>query len=139
MIRILEKKKNWEHILILHYAIFPDDEMMDFRDTRIWVASIEGEYVGFASYKDMGNGYCYFTRAGVLPEFRGMGIHNKLIKRRIKAAKGEGFRYATTYTVWDNQHSYDNLQDFGFRVYEPRDGEHYAGIGDNILYWRKEL
>lgn len=138
MITIREKKNKWEDIIFLHYELFPDDEMMDFRKTRIWGAYDDGKLIGFASYKDMGNGYCYFTRAGVLRSHRGQGIHGRLIKRRINAARKEGFAFATTYTILDNQKSYDNLQDMGFRMYEPKEGDHYAGKYD-VVYWRKKL
>lgn len=79
-------------------------------------------------------GICIFNRAWVDKRFRGLGIHKKLIKIRLKAAKENSF-VAITYTTKDNYPSANNLISCKFKFYFPE----YAYGGDEMLYFHKDL
>ena len=79
-------------------------------------------------------GICIFNRAWVDKRFRGLGLHKKLIKIRLKAAKENSF-VAITYTTKDNYPSANNLISCKFKFYFPE----YAYGGDEMLYFHKDL
>jgi hypothetical protein len=79
-------------------------------------------------------GICIFNRAWVDKRFRGLGIHKKLIKIRLNAAKDSCY-VAITYTTKDNYPSANNLISCKFKFYFPE----YAYGGDEMLYFHKDL
>ena len=79
-------------------------------------------------------GICIFNRAWVDKRFRGLGIHKKLIKIRLNAAKDSCY-VAITYTTKDNYPSANNLISCKFKFYFPE----YAYGGDEMLYFYKDL
>lgn len=77
----------------------------------------------------------YLCRAGVLPEYRGMGLQKELIKRRLKWAKEVcEVDVVVTYTDVDNVHSVNNLIKSGFLMYSP---DFPWGSSDDALYWKR--
>lgn len=79
-------------------------------------------------------GICIFNRAWVKKEYRGQGIHLKMIKIRLKSASSFN-KIAITYTTLDNFPSANNLISCGFRLYLPE----YSYGGSDKLYFQKLL
>lgn len=104
-----------------------------------WRAEVEGVLVGFASarwhWDPNDSSAVFFTRAGVLPEWRGLGIHDRLIRRRVRDVKALGASSVFTYTATFNPKSANNLISQGFRVFWPD----RCWFGTDVIYWRKEL
>lgn len=86
-----------------------------------------------ASSRDAG--YGYLCLAGVLPEYRGLGLQQRLIKTRCRKAKSLGWTHVVTEVISDNPHSMANLIRCGFKPYTPT-----VLWGDPAaVYWRKQL
>ena len=104
-----------------------------------WTARSQGvpvAYAGMKLYRTDNGIISYFHRVGVVPDFRRHGLHQRLIRTRIKAAKEQGCVSAITYTMYYNAISNNNLINAGFRQYYPD----YTWVGvDDVIYWRKQL
>jgi len=77
----------------------------------------------------------FFSAAGVLPEYSGMGLQRKLIIKRLRWAKKKGYLEAETYTTLKNYSSIINLLRCGFRFETPAS----MWVGEDIHYFRKRL
>ena len=77
----------------------------------------------------------YLCRAGVLPAYRGLGLQQKLIRKRVKHARSLGWVCVLTDTLSDNAPSMNNLIACGFRPYSPARPWGYSGA----VYWRLKL
>lgn len=133
----IRKTSNILAIKGLFKAIFPVDEWEMPKKSVHWIIyDSEDLPIGFCSCHKLAyeNGI-FLSLAGLLPCARGKGYHKDLIKTRLKWAKRNGLKFAVTYTARENQSSYDNLQDLGFRLYEPD----YKWVGHNFYYWIKKL
>lgn len=101
-----------------------------------WVIEKDMQIIAYCGciYKH-NEGICIFNRAWVSPEYRRLGIQNKMIKRRIKSAKENNIHTIITYTTSDNIISANNLIKNNFKLYSP--SYRYADI-ENIttLYFR---
>lgn len=64
----------------------------------------------------------HFTRAGVLPEYRGQGLQKLLIKARIAWCRRNSIVVIKTYTSSDNAASISSLKACGFTGRKSRDG-----------------
>jgi len=105
-----------------------------------WTARNEDKlpvaYAGMKLYWTEDGVVSYFHRVGVILSCRRMGLHQRLIQTRLKAAKEEGCVSAITYTMYYNAISNNNLINAGFRQYYPD----YTWVGvDDVIYWRKQL
>lgn len=79
-----------------------------------------GEIVGYAGMEYLEDEqYGYFSRAGILAEHRGHGLHKRLIACRIKMAKRLGALGVITYVAPHNHASMNSLVSRGFRLYTP--------------------
>ncbi len=119
-------------------AIFPIDRKVPIKslDVAYWLVRVNGEPAGFASAKYLPDErLVYFLRAGVLPEFRGRGIHSKLINVRLRWARRLHADAAITYTLVENVTSSNNLFDRGFRLYRPQT----LWAGELANYWMLEI
>lgn len=120
----------------LDAEIFSADEpAIDLRGAW-WVAwdTSHSPYkpVAFAGCRRLSDdSYGFFQRAGVLPAYRGQGIHGRLIDARLRWAKRTHLDGVITYTVLDNTASANNLIDKGFRLFDPLN----AWAGEDILYF----
>jgi ribosomal protein S18 acetylase RimI-like enzyme len=77
----------------------------------------------------------YLSRAGVMPQHRGKGLHPYLIDIRVERARRLGFNTLVTNVNPENVASANNLIEAGFRLYRP-------GVlwdGEGRLYLRKVL
>lgn len=99
----------------LDCACFPTDlSYWNSRRHVWWVARVNGRAVGYAACVVRGKGRVEFTRAGVLPQFRGLGLHAALLRRRISWCRRNGHRSLYTYTSRANERSASNLRASGF-------------------------
>lgn len=103
--------------------------------TAWWVARVDGKEAGFAGARIIPEepSLLYFIRVGVLPKYRGKGIHRKFNSIRLKYGRKNKCTHAITYTLSHNNASSNNLMRAGFKMYSPD----YAWVGDGpeILYW----
>lgn len=76
----------------------------------------------------------YLSRSGILPKFRGTGLHKRLIRVRLSAARKVGCTVVVTDTR-QNPASVNNLIACGFQMYQPKKP---WGFVDS-WYWRKTL
>lgn len=77
---------------------------------------------------------CYLGRAGVMPDYRGNGLHRRMIQIRARWARKQGYATLVTDTT-DNVQSANNLIACGFRMYIPK-----IVYGSNrMCYWRLDL
>jgi len=105
-----------------------------------------GEYWWLAWHKDEPVGYAglarshqwrncgYLCRSGVLPEYRGLGLHRRMIRTRISFARSLGWEYLFTDTR-QNCASANNLIHCGFRLYDPQNPWSFS----DACYWRLKL
>lgn len=129
----VRKSADIEIVSHLDELIFsPSDEKIKLEGTTWWIARENHDPVGFAGMVKLSHEpYGYFSRAGVLPAYRGKGIHSRMIQARLRWAKRQGWEGVMTYTVADNFASANNLISKGFRLFEP--GRRWAG--DHMLYF----
>ena len=78
---------------------------------------------------------CIFNRAWVDPDYRGLGIQQKMIEARVKEAKSKRCYRAITYTTPTNIYSANNLIAKDFKLYHPC----YSWGGKHQLYFFKDL
>jgi N-acetylglutamate synthase-like GNAT family acetyltransferase len=125
-----------DRLLELQNICLPTDEPADTNFGCWWIASEDGNDIGFAgltrsiSWTDCG----YLCRAGVVPNARGKGVQKKLIRIRIRQAKTFGWKWLITDTT-NNPASANSLIACGFKLFEPTKPWGFK----NSLYWRKKL
>lgn len=102
-----------------------------------WIAlhgQIEAGYAGLMpSYQTDRAGY--LPAAAVVPQYRGHGLHLRLLRTRIACARALGWTQLFTETICDNAYSANNLIRCGFRQFNPEQpwGSPFA------VYWRRPL
>lgn len=127
-------------IRALDKLIFPADEPVERMHTMWWIAyTADGKAVAYAGAKHLTAENCVlFTRAGVVEEWRGRGVHSRLIAARLRWARSIGVDTVITYTLNNNISSANNLIRQGFRLYTPE--LEWAGVaGEEVLYWSAEV
>jgi len=101
-----------------------------------WLAYVDGKIAGFAGLQVFASqNYGYLLRAGVLPEFRGLGLQKALIDARDREAKRLKLECNITYTAAWNHASSNNLIACGYRLYTPQ----YAWGLKHALYFMKQF
>ncbi len=135
----IRKTNNHELIKRLDTKLFGEEKKDEAHEASVWfIAQVGGRIAGFAgisAIKESGRTHGFLERAGVLKEFRGLGLQRLLIRAREREAKRLGLWALFTYTADWNYHSSNNLIRCGFQLYDPY---HRYGI-KNALYWKKEL
>lgn len=137
-VREVDLSVSRETLARLDVAIFPDDPRVDLEGRRWWIAYTDaGEPVAFAGLR-AGAGCFYLSRAGVLPAWRRLGLHTRLIRARLRAARAAAPGTAiATYTAIGNVASANALERCGFRYWRPR-VSWWAPDGDEgFVYWRR--
>lgn len=126
------KPKLYERLQALDARVFVDAKN-EFKENREWwVIEDKGQIISYCGSL-YAEGVCIFVRAWVFKDYRGKGIQSKMIKTRLKAAKG--CYMAITYVHPDGISSMNNLVNNGFRFYVPQ--AKYAG--DGFLYFYKDI
>ncbi|MEQ8721010.1 MAG: GNAT family N-acetyltransferase [Sandaracinaceae bacterium] len=102
-----------------------------------WLALDGGEPVGFAGARRLTRepDFAVLERAGVLESHRGLGLHRRLIRARLRWARASGLAGVLTYTTPDNAPSANALIRAGFRL----DAPPWRWAGPQFAYWRAEL
>lgn len=118
---------------------FPADTRVKIKGSFWWFLEAEKSPVAYAALRPCGlainRGMGFLLRAGVLPEWRGMGLQRQLIAARVQFAKRSGLSELVTYTVPTNLASANSLIGEGFKLYEPTS----RWGGKAALYFRAEL
>lgn len=120
-------------ILYLDCSLFLDDKLQltleDLESGKWWVAYSDGLPCGYAGAYEIDNKSVMLSKAGVTPYFRGNGLQQMLIRKRLQSfPKHERF---VTYTAGWNLHSANNLIKAGFLMYSPD----FEYAGDEVIYW----
>lgn len=76
----------------------------------------------------------YLARAGVIPDYRGMGLQKRMIAMRERLARRKGYVWSVTDTT-NNPASSNSLISKGYRLFDPSKPWAYG----YSLYWRKKL
>ena len=122
----------------LHDACFAEEAPLPtFVDGYWWLGlGPYGQLVGFAGMAASRRilGWGYLNRTGVMPAYRGYGLHSKFIQVREAKARKLGWEGLVTDTT-DNNPSSNNLMTAGFKLYTPRRPWAFK----NSLYWKKEF
>jgi GNAT superfamily N-acetyltransferase len=132
----IRKAEVQDRLSVLQNICLPYDQPTDTNFGCWWVATKDGQDVGFAgltrslSWTDCG----YLCRAGVVPDARGQGLQKQLIRVRIRQAKALGWNWLVTDTT-DNPASANSLIATGFKIFEPTKPWGFK----NTLYWRRKL
>lgn len=108
----------------------------EFQQNREWWVILDSEeniiaYCG-SLYE---SGICVFVRAWVHKLHRNRGLHKKLIRTRVNAAKHKNCKCIVTYTMRENYASANNLIKAGFLLHNPQ----YAYAGRDVMYFLKTL
>ncbi len=120
----------------LHEKCFPGEEFYEHKKNKYWIAvDRNGKPLGFGVATDFGEGILFFSRSGVLKQYRGNGIHKKLIKVRLRFSVRRKFKSCITYTAIGNHASVNNLTACGFKAYTP--SKEY--VGKDFNYWLFDL
>lgn len=128
----LVKTNDIKTIITLHDDLFPECIFEINKNTTCWILWDSGKVAGFCMAEHLEHeNSLLLLRAAVKPEYRGRGLHTRMIKSRIKYARKIGCTSVLTYTTRDNMRSYNNLQDMKFRLYEPE----YYYAGREFIYW----
>jgi RimJ/RimL family protein N-acetyltransferase len=117
---------------------FPSDEPVQLDGATWWIATDDGERVGFcgfAVYPETPR-TVYLRRYGVVPAYRSAGIGSRMCDVGARHARKLGFRDLVTYTLVSNFPSMRALGRSGFVPHEPLWA--YAGYAD-VMYWRRDL
>lgn len=115
---------------------FPNDiNSLNFDEVYWWFAYDGDKPVAYAGTIYFPNNNAFLSRAGVLPGWRGMGLHRRLVRARERAAKARGYTRTVTYTSPENVVSSNNLIRFGYKLYTPP----YKWGLVNGLYWERVL
>lgn len=120
----------------LHSEFFRLDELIEFDSGSWWIAYDGTKPIGFcgvnasSSWRKTG----YMCRAGVKWDYRGLGLHRRLIQVRVRYAKKQAWTHLVTDTT-DNCSSANNLIANGFRMYKPSKPWGLPGA----CYWIKKL
>lgn len=94
---------------------FPLDYREDFSDQWCWLATVDGEPVGFSAYK-IEDGVPHITRMGVLPQFRGMKLQRRFAHILAQHARRKGFDKIETFANITNIPSLRNLIGADYRL-----------------------
>lgn len=124
-----------------------DSQVFDYKehhpiateDGSVWWIVFDGKkpvaYAGALFLKDKNR--VYLCRAGVLPEYRGMGLQKQLIRKRVQWSKDScGADSVVTYTDSDNIYSSNNLIKCGFLLYIP---DFPWGSSPDAMYWVRKF
>ena len=125
-----------QQIETLDKKLFPTDEPYPHQTALWWIARSSGRTAGFCGLKIFEkDGFAFLCRSGVVPRYRGYGVHRTMIKRRIDYARRHGLGSVISYTKPDNPASGNNLSRLGFVMYNPEN----QWVGPDFIYWIKDI
>lgn len=126
---------DYNKIFDLNDIIFPGEELILHEErSHCFLCYFQGRAIAFGCLDTYHENFIFLSRAGVLPEFRGLGVHNRLLDRRIQWAFDNEFDTIITYTQKWNTSSSNNLIKRGFEFYNP---EYRYGDDDSLYFMLK--
>lgn len=132
-----------EQIRVLQEEVFQPDSWQGGRPPAWksgdwWIAFAGKKPAGFAGLRPSvrWERVGYLCSAGVLPEYRGLGLQKKLIRKRVAQARAYGWNRCITDTVRDNWPSMRALIACGFRPFGPEVRWNEQG---DVVYWVYDL
>ena len=131
------QSQDYKKILKLNDQIFPD-EPYEIKDLgAYWLGKVGNRSVAFCGLHTLMHepDTCFFSRAGVLPSYRKLKLHKRMIQIRVRAAKAAGLERAVTYAQMENGPSIANLIKCGFKIFTP----HYWDCGEDMIYFELKL
>ncbi len=114
---------------------FSDDPIEDPEDHTWFFAKQKDKVVGWAGVTIKPDGRASIYRTGVLPEFQGQGIKQRLVAAMEKYAKSQGCGIMTSYCLTENAASANSLISSGYKIYWPD----MVFAQGKWIYWRKIL
>ncbi|KAF1049319.1 GNAT family N-acetyltransferase [Xylophilus sp.] len=125
-----------ETLRALHVLTFPCDDHEDYLAGAWWIVWDGARPIAFAGCRPAitEDTSFYFSRCGVLPDYRGRGLQRVLLGKRIRYARKRGLVAAIT-TTYCHTTSANNLIGAGFRLYDP---VRPWGV-EGTLYWRRTI
>lgn len=117
----------------LDLTTLPGDEPYEKAGSVWWIVYDGKTPVGYAGIKRWGSTMAFLCRAGVLKEYRGRGLHARLLRVREAWAKRLGLKTLITYTAPFNLQSANNLIRSGFILYTP---EENWGVENALYFWK---
>lgn len=122
-------------VRFLDRLCFQEDSPFPIYDnTLLWVGEVDKMPVCFSGMTHIEGTMGFLSRAGVLPQYSGRGLHRRMINLRIRAARKLGWTSLVTYTHRMNAKSINNLIQCGFLAYEPAS---QWGHDEALYLWRK--
>ena len=130
----LRLSKDYQAIAHMDSELFNDYYPIENWDSsKWWIGTIEGKPICYCGLQT-DNGYGYLVRAGVMPEYQGQGLQQKMIKRRVDYCIKKDINFICTETVVPNPASMSSLINVGFRPYVPKE----EWSKELVVYWRYE-
>ncbi len=134
--------EDFDSLIVLHDDAFEGglDAIPELDRGQWWLLWTDSSPIGFCGihpsrvYKRTG----YLCRAGIDFEYRGRGLHKRLISVRERWAKKNGMDWMITDTHLHNCASSNALIRAGYRLWKPRKRQLWASYR-NALYWWKKL
>lgn len=119
----------------LHTLTFPADEEPAWRsDGAAWLIYDGEDPVAFLYAEPCADGSWYFSRVGVMPAARGLGLQSTLMQRLETWARGAGVPTLVS-TTYENPPSANSFVRRRWRTYAPA---HPWGVPGTV-YWRRDF
>lgn len=127
-----------EQIDALDRKIFAGDVPVCQPGSFWWLLTDDGEPIGFCGVRVLDSGSSGFLyRAGIIPAYRGQGLHKRLILARERWCRKNQLKYCVTYVLPSNTQSLNNLLKAGYKAYKPK--YLFGGSINDVIYLRKRL
>ena len=124
-------------LLAMEEELLPGCEPINPAVGHWWLAKDQhGVHAAYAALRLVASepGVGFLFRCGVVKDFRGHGLQQRLIRVRLAKAKRLGLTRVITYTI-DNPPSANSLIACGFRMYTPAN----RWGGAEAQYWYRKL
>ncbi len=90
--------------------------------------------VAYCGFRHWHTDRAFLNRAGVVRQYRGLGLQLRMIRLRERRARAEGYVRLLTYTVAGNVPSANNLIKAGYRQWVPS-----GGAEEGVDHWYRDL
>ena len=131
----IRQTHNITEIIDLHNKCLPDDEPYEHENNFYWIGKDQDKPCCFAVATVLKDGIIFLSRSGVLPAYRGLRFHRRLIKVREMFAEKNDFRCIITYVKHNNPSSFASLIKLDYQVYDPE----WAYAGSDVVYFIKRF
>lgn len=118
----------------LHKKTLPSDEFPS-EYSNSWIAYDKKKPIGFCTISLVDKETLFLSRAGILSDYKGLGLHKRLINVRVRWAKKLGYKKLITYVHPHNIISLRNLLGSKFEVYIPQ----WEYVGKDFIYLIRKI